>query len=74
MISLLHSRHRHQPDHLRRQVRPPPHRAGARHRDQADPEGHRQVALRRRVPDRRRAARPELRFVVIIALITISED
>ena len=43
---------RHQPDHLRWQIRPPQNRARAGHGDQTHPQGHRQVPLRGRVPPR----------------------
>jgi len=47
------SRYCHQPHHLRRPIRTSPNRAGARNGNQADPQSHRQIPLRRRVPDRR---------------------
>lgn len=49
-------RYRDQPNHVRGPLRPAPHRAGAGHGDQADPQGDRPRAVRG-APRRRRLGR-----------------
>ena len=53
-------RYRYQFNHLRRPLRPAPHREGAGHGDQADPQGDRPDAVRgERVAEQQRGAGPE---------------